>query len=196
LHDSRVRRRAHARARSRGLDALDASLSERLDQPPRVEIIVAGRSDLAVASSILTEAAEWLRRRGDPLWQPHELVPERLLPQVENRTLHIGRVGDEPVATIVFQWRDRLFWPDDPPGEAAYVHRLAVQRRVAGTGVAAACLSWAEKRSRDAGRSWLRLDCSADHPGLCRYYEAAGFARHSAGTLGASRFVRYQKRLR
>ena len=104
-------------------------------------------------------------------------------------------MGGEAVATVVLQWEDEVFWPDVLAGESAFVHRLAVRRRVAGTGVAAALLAWAERRAQDAGRSWLRLDCSAEHPGLCRYYERAGFERHSERSVGPFRVVRYQKRV-
>ena len=156
----------------------------------------AGESDLEVASEILTEAARWLIERGDPLWQPNELVPERLRAQAEDGTLHLGLLHREPVATLVLQWQDRIFWPDLPPGESAFLHRLAVRRRVAGKGVARALIAWAEEQALAAGRSFLRLDCSASHPGLGRYYEVAGFQRHSEGTLGAFPFLRYQKRLR
>ena len=151
--------------------------------------------DLQVASDILVEAARWLQDRGQPLWDPSELSPEHLQRQAAAGVLHLAHQVDEPVATIALQWEDRLFWPEAPSGESAFVHRLAVRRRVAGTGVAPALLAWAEERAREAGRRWLRLDCSATHPGLCRYYEARGFARHSRGSIGGFPFVRYQKRV-
>ena len=156
----------------------------------------AGEPDLEIASEILSEAASWLIGRGEPLWHPDEFVPERLRAQVEDGTLHLGLLHREPVATLVLQWEDRLLWPDLPLGESAFIHRLAVRRRIAGTGVARALISWAEEQAVAAGRSFLRLDCSADHPGLALYYERAGFERHSEGALGPFTFLRYQKRLR
>jgi GNAT superfamily N-acetyltransferase len=99
------------------------------------------------------------------------------------------------VATLALRWEDRLFWPEARAGSSAFVHRLAVRRAVAGTGVARAMLAWAGDRARTKGRRWLRLDCSADHPGLSRYYEGLGFERHSLGSLGGWQFVRYQKPL-
>ena len=150
-----------------------------------------------MASEILTEAACWLIERGEPLWRPEDLRAELLRPLVETGSLHLARDGDETVGTIVLQWDDRLFWPDLPAAESAFIHRLAVRRRWAGSGVAAAVMDWAALRAREAGRSWLRLDCSARHEGLARYYEAAGFERHSSGKLADGYpFLRYQKRLR
>jgi hypothetical protein len=95
----------------------------------------AGEDELGVASEVLVEAARWLIDRGQALWKPEDLVPDRLRAE-------------------------------------------------------------AEEQGRDAGREWLRLDCSAEHPGLASYYEAAGFERHSEGRLGGFRFLRYQKALR
>jgi len=95
----------------------------------------------------------------------------------------------------VLLFEDRIFWPEAAPFEAGYVHRLAVRRRAAGSGVARALLAWAESSARERGCRALCLDCSANHPGLARYYAAAGFARHSEGVLGSYRFVRFEKRL-
>ncbi len=134
--------------------------------------------------------------RGEPLWKPEDLSPEKLLPQCRDGSLHLGRIAGDPVATIVLQWEDRVFWPEAASGESAFFHRLAVRRRVAGTGVARELVDWAEARAREAGRHYLRLDCSAAHPGLARYYEALGFERHSHGSVGPWHFLRYQKRLR
>lgn len=161
-----------------------------------LEVALAGERDLAEFSAILCEAARWLIERGEPLWDPDDLVPERLRDEQRAGVLWLARLDGEPVGTLALRWQDRLFWPDAPDGESAFLHRLAVRRRVAGRGVAPALVAWAEARAREASRRWLRLDCSADHPGLARYYEGLGFQRHSRGTLGRFQFLRYQKALR
>jgi GNAT superfamily N-acetyltransferase len=158
--------------------------------------VAASERDHAVASEILIEAASGLIARREPLWQPAELAPALLRGQVEDGSLHLGLLHGEPVATVVLRWEDELFWPDARAGESAFIHRLAVRRNVAGTGVAHALIAWAEVQAFASARTFLRLDCSARHPGLARYYEAAGFERHSEGGTGHFAFVRYQKRLR
>ena len=155
-------------------------------------MVVATERDLAVVSEILTEAAHWLIDRGEPLWRPEDLVPERLAGEVRKGALHLGKLAGTPVGTLALSFEDRVFWPDASPDDSGFVHRLAVRRRAAGTGVAPDLVRWAADRTRAAGRSWLRLDCSEAHPGLCRYYEGLGFVRHSQGSLGDYRFVRYQ----
>ena len=41
---------------------------------------------------------------------------------------------------MVVQESDEYFWPDVPKGESLFVHKLAVARRLKGSGVAAAML--------------------------------------------------------
>jgi GNAT superfamily N-acetyltransferase len=157
---------------------------------PDLEIREAGEADLEQASAILVEAASWLIERGMPLWRPEELDPLSLRPRVAERSLHLARLRGEPAATVLYRRSDPLMWSDVDCSQSAFVHRLAVRRRFAGTGVAAGVLAWAAERARSEGCRWLRLDCSADHPGLCVYYQAAGFVRHSEGPYRTIRFQR------
>jgi GNAT superfamily N-acetyltransferase len=73
------------------------------------------------------------------------------------------------------------------------VHRLAVRRRYAGTGVStAAMLRWAVERTRALGRPYLRLDCAAARPKLRAIYERFGFQHHSYAQIGAYYVARYE----
>ena len=149
---------------------------------------------LEIASGVLVEAARWLIDRGQPLWRPEDLVAERLVEEVEEGTLHLAWLGDEPAGTVSLEWRDPVFWPELREDDSAFVHRLAVRRHFAGSGVAPALLDWAAGRARAEGRRWLRLDCS-DREGLVGYYASHGFERHSVGRLGDFSFVRFQRDL-
>jgi GNAT superfamily N-acetyltransferase len=81
------------------------------------------------------------------------------------------------VGTLTFQWDDPRFWGEDGADDrAGYVHRLAVRRAHAGTGLGARLLGWADDQVRAAGRTRLRLDVVSDNAPLRRYYERAGFA--------------------
>jgi GNAT superfamily N-acetyltransferase len=46
--------------------------------------------------------------------------------------------GSDPVGTMLVATTDEDFWPEDAPGVALYVHKLAVARRAAGRGVSQA----------------------------------------------------------
>jgi GNAT superfamily N-acetyltransferase len=148
--------------------------------------------DTQLISDILLEAARWLRREGMPMWRDDELLPERLSEDVAAGSFFIGEIASEAVATIRFQCIDPAFWPDVPADESAFVHRIAVRRRLAGCGVSAALLRWAAERAQALGRRYLRLDCEASRPRLRAVYERFGFRHHSDRQVGPYFVSRYE----
>ncbi|OEV02391.1 hypothetical protein AN217_03190 [Streptomyces qinglanensis] len=134
--------------------------------------------ELSTVESLLTEASTWLASRGIDQWQypPHR---DRILRALQQGDCFLALADGEPVGTIqVDTYADPEFWtPEDAPGDALYVHRMAVRRNAAGTGLGAFMLDWAGERAASVGKRWLRLDAWKDNPGLHRYYESAGFRR-------------------
>jgi GNAT superfamily N-acetyltransferase len=95
------------------------------------------------------------------------------------RVLVTGRVDGELAACMYLHVEDGLFWPEAKPGEAFYIHRLAVARKHAGRGFARAMLDWAESETRARSRNFLRLDCEP-RTKLLALYQSAGFTRIDA----------------
>lgn len=160
-----------------------------------LEIRRATPEQAALASAILTEAAAWLIGRGEKLWEPEWLTPEKLRPVAERGELYLAWLEGEPVGTITLQWEDEPFWPDVPAGESAFFHKLAVRRGVAGHGVSRALVGWALEQARAAGKRYLRMDCAAERPKLRAFYESLGFEYHSDWWLGSFHAARYQLEL-
>jgi GNAT superfamily N-acetyltransferase len=162
-----------------------------------MEITIRGAQDddTAAVSRILTDAAEWLRARGMPMWRADELAAERIANDVAQGLFFIAEARGEVAGTVKFQLEDTLFWPDLPGGEAAYVHRLAVGRAFAGGQVSARLLQWAAERARNLGRRFLRLDCEASRPRLRAVYERQGFRHHSDREVGPYFVARYEQEL-
>ncbi|MGE3075410.1 MAG: GNAT family N-acetyltransferase [Dehalococcoidia bacterium] len=132
--------------------------------------------EFARAASILTEAAQWLIDSGQPLWPLDEISEAALRARCSDpETVLVGYAGDEAVVTALLEWRDEMFWPG--VGDAGFIHRLAVRRKFAGQGHAAALLDWAAQEAARRGKSTLRLDCMADRHRLCAFYEGCGFER-------------------
>jgi GNAT superfamily N-acetyltransferase len=155
-----------------------------------------GMADVAETDALIHEAANWLNAKGEPLWGAAETRYDDLVRVARDGELVIGRVADKLAACMFLHQEDRLFWPDDPPGEALYVHRLAIAREFAGRGFAQAMLAWAEAETRRHGRSYLRLDCEP-RPKLLALYRDAGFARVDRDPIDVTghHVVRHQKRL-
>lgn len=163
-----------------------------MEREAQIQFRQAGPQDAAAVSSILEEAAAWQQRVGRPLWLDNELSPSRIAADIAAGLVVLAEISGEQAGTVKFQLEDPVFWPDALPGEAAYVHRLAVRRRHAGTGLSTALLHWAAARTRSLGRSRLRLDCDASRPRLRVFYERFGFRHHSERRVGPYLVSRYE----
>jgi GNAT superfamily N-acetyltransferase len=129
------------------------------------------------------------------MWRDDELVPARLTADVSAGLFFVAEYNREPAGVLKFQLEDEEFWPDLPPGESGFVHRLAVRRRYAGGEVSYALLNWALERGRALGKKYLRLDCEASRPKLRALYERFGFVHHSDRQVGPYFVSRYEYRI-
>jgi GNAT superfamily N-acetyltransferase len=147
-------------------------------------------------SAILTEVARWLVDKGQPLWHPEGLSPAALLERYRIGEMYLGWLACEPVAAMVLQEEDRTFWPDAPPGESLFVHKLAVARRYGGRGLSRSMLDAARDRALATGKAYLRLDCAAERPKVRGLYESYGFRCVGEGTVGPFDTAFYELRVR
>ena len=97
-------------------------------QDVSIRFAVAGEE--AIVSSVLLEAAEWLRQRGVPMWSSSELTAERVAADMGQRRFLLAFVGGDALGTACLMADDPQYWPEAVAGEAMYVHRLAVRRAV------------------------------------------------------------------
>ena len=153
--------------------------------------------EAGAVARVLQEAARWITTWRSQLWDPALLGEDFVAPFIARGEMLTLRTGGEIAGVMILQPEDPLFWPDRPPGEAAYVHKLAVRRAHAGQGLAAALLDHAADMTRLQGRDRLRLDC---HPDLAGYYAGLGFrpvderdVRHPE--VGQIRVARMERRL-
>jgi GNAT superfamily N-acetyltransferase len=160
-----------------------------------IETRVARPDDLESVALVLREAAAWLDGRGMRLWAADELEAKNIAADVDAGQYVVALDEGVVVGTLRFTLDDELFWPDAAAGEAAYVHRLAVRRSHAGTGVSTRLLDWAAARALACGRKLLRLDCEAHRVRLRALYERHGFGFHSERAVGPYFVARYEKAL-
>jgi len=151
--------------------------------------------DAATVIEILKEAAHWQAASGNPMWRDNEFAPGIIESDVARGLFHIAERNGEPAGVIRFQLEDPEFWPEMPAGDSAYVHRLAVKRIHAGTGISTALLRWAVERAQSIGRGFLRLDCEASRPRLRAIYERFGFSHHSDRQVGPYFVSRYELKI-
>jgi GNAT superfamily N-acetyltransferase len=148
--------------------------------------------DIDALAEILGQAARWLEEQRMPLWRQDELQPNRIVADVDSAQFFLAECDGVPAGAIRFQLEDRLFWPDVPQYDSAFIHRLAVRRRFTGGEVSSALLLWAIARTHTLGLRYLRLDCEASRTRLRAVYERVGFRFHSNKQVGPYFVARYE----
>jgi GNAT superfamily N-acetyltransferase len=113
-------------------------------------------------------------------------------PEVRDGHFFLAWTGPVAVGTMRLTTSDPAFWPEAAPGEALYLHRLAVRREASGGRVSADLLRWAATRAAALGARYLRLDCEISRHRLRGVYESLGFQYHSERTVRDVLVARYQ----
>ncbi len=155
-------------------------------------IQLAAPDEAAIVSGILSEAAVWLRDLGEPLWTPEQVFVDRVAPDCREGLFVLAWDAGRALGTMRLTDADELFWPEASPGEAIYVHRLAVRRVAAGGEVSAALLAHAGETAVARGARYVRLDCESTRQRLRATYERQGFRYHSDRTVRGVHVARYQ----
>lgn len=151
----------------------------------------AGSEECDEVSSILTEAANWLKSKGEKLWEPEDLEPLKIQADVDKGLYRLAETNGEIAGCLRYQDSDPEYWDDIPHQDSAFVHRVAVRRRFSGLGLPESMIEWAKQEARSEGKRFLRLDC-ADRPRLRAVYEKMGFAFHSVKERNPYIVIRYE----
>lgn len=135
------------------------------------------KKELNEFSSILKEAAFWLKNEGMEMWTEKQVSTEELLKNNAIEEMFLGYLNNESAAAIIMKTEDDLFWTEVNKGESLFLHKLAVRRKYAGRGLAEQMIRWSEARAKRLNKKYLRLDCASDRAGLCAFYESQGFKK-------------------
>jgi GNAT superfamily N-acetyltransferase len=131
------------------------------------------------AVRILAEAAAWANESGACAWSPAEFTVADYEAIARRGELIGGYDDDRMVACMRLEPHDPVYWADDPPGSALYVHKLAVSRAAAGRGWSRRLVAWAWEQAGRRGVPALKLD-TLPEPRLLAHYESLGFERFDA----------------
>jgi GNAT superfamily N-acetyltransferase len=131
-------------------------------------------AEASEALDILREASRWSTRFGAPMWPLESLTEQEHREVAGAGELVGGFEGAHMVVGMRLQKRDPIHWPDDAPGEALYLHKLAVRRASAGKGWMGRMVDWALTECRKQDVPALRLDTFPDSR-LPSLYESLGF---------------------
>ncbi|KAF1679090.1 GNAT family N-acetyltransferase [Bacillus mexicanus] len=146
--------------------------------------------DAGSITGLLVRTAEWLRDRGSTQWsgllEGHDT--HNIAGSIEKGHVFVFKKDDELAAVVMLlpepsEW-DRKLWGEDGHAGSIYLHRLAVSRRLAGQGLGARVLQWAETGVHFPGKTQIRLDCVADNDALHSFYRRMGYEFMGADASG------------
>ncbi|GAA3312118.1 hypothetical protein GCM10020295_83100 [Streptomyces cinereospinus] len=135
-------------------------------------IVPAEEADLPRLIKFRTDASMWLRTLGTDQWAK-PFPADRLLGSI--RRGEVFMIREQPYAdaaatiTLDREADTRLWTPEEIAEPALYVHKLAVDRAYAGTGLGSALLDWAGEQAVQQGGQVApagRLEHKPTAPGL------------------------------
>ena len=154
-------------------------------------------SNINIAIDIMREAAQWLIDKGERMWRLEDLTAEKIMNGISEENVYVGFEDSLPIAAMILQWQDTIFWEQIKPFESGFIHKLCVKRKYAGKGYAKEMLAFAEAECRKRKIGFLRLDTAGDRPKLCSFYESLGFKQVQRRLVGpnASDMAFYEKKI-
>jgi GNAT superfamily N-acetyltransferase len=141
-----------------------------------MEIRPAGLEDVVTYAALGRAAQAWLHSLGLQQYVPaaHEEYASAIRSKAEAGILYAVEADGKDIGFFAMDASPSPWWPAD--GIAAmYLAGMVVARSARGLGVGSLIINWCVAETARRGRPFLRLDCHADNPWLCRYYEAHGF---------------------
>lgn len=133
--------------------------------------------DVAVVADMWVRAAASLAESGVDQWQyPVKLHNIRAAIAAGSCWLATDSAGDLIGTITVDRNADPAMWfPEDQPADAIYLHRMITEPAAKGAEVGSALIDWAARRAVNEGLKWVRLDAWRSNPGLWQYYANRGF---------------------
>jgi ribosomal protein S18 acetylase RimI-like enzyme len=150
----------------------------------------------ADVAAILLAVSTWSKLKSSFEWRAQDIGVELLTAHSEKGELFGWVENSEILGCMLLVSEDKIHWPDDRPGDALYVHKLAVKRSHAGIGIGEALIAFACRAAKSRGVDVLRLD-TVPETRLPAYYERQGFIADPNGPADyAGRWlIRMHKRI-
>lgn len=137
--------------------------------------------DLEAILQLRHDASRWLATRGITQWArpwPDATGLKRhILSAIQAGETWMAERGGTICGTVTLNGdvHPGLWTTSELRQPACYVHRLIVDRALAGRGLGAEILDWVADVASTQGAFWLRLDVWTDNTELHRYYRSQGF---------------------
>lgn len=149
--------------------------------PGGFHVARATEADQQDIQELLLKTAQWLESRGSKQWSAlldgHDV--HGTAEAIAAGNVFVFRLDNELAGMVILFWEptawDLGLWASEEPRQAVYLHRLAIARKLAGSGLGSQILEWALSGIRFPGREVMRLDCMAGVGALNKFYQGHGF---------------------
>ncbi|HTE57957.1 MAG TPA: GNAT family N-acetyltransferase [Verrucomicrobiae bacterium] len=156
-------------------------------QPDDFIFTLATDSDAHLLAGLLTDAMHYKVEHGDETWGSEDYSDKEAAELIALCPIYLVKSGAEALGTVALQTEDKSW--TERPGDALYLHRIAVAASARGQNLGKRIIDWALAQTAESGRQFLRLDCDSRNAGLCAYYEKQGF--NQVGTKQSTRNPNY-----
>ena len=142
-----------------------------------IELHKATETEIPELSRILNQARRFKDTVGDPIWGKYDFDYDETKQILDRSDTYLATIDGKSAGCVSLQWNDERIWGDKGNDNlAVYIHKLSVSDEFRGQDVGSLIINSCAEIASQHGRELLRLDCSKDNEGLCKYYESLGFS--------------------
>ncbi|MCG7408220.1 GNAT family N-acetyltransferase [Paenibacillus sp. ACRRX] len=147
----------------------------------RLEVRQATEADTGAVMNLLAKTAEWLHSQGSTQW--NSLLSGEDVHGTSNAIIRgdvfVFHEGGTLAAVVMLlkhpsPW-DIELWGNEGHDSSIYVHRLAINRDYAGSGLGSSVMEWVENGIEFTGKHQIRLDCIEENMRLFSFYSSLGY---------------------
>jgi GNAT superfamily N-acetyltransferase len=148
------------------------------------EVSIATSKEEKEIITLLKDVANWLKEKEIDQWGflAEGGEDEEIRQAIHNKETFVVKRNEHIVATLTL-YKKQSLWDQHIWGirndRAIYLHRLAVDSSLIGSGLGIEVLKWAENKLKKDGIDTLRLDCVENNLKLNNFYSDNGFVKIS-----------------
>ena len=136
-------------------------------------VIKATVEDLPVIYRLFEEAIQYQKDNNFIGWNSYD--KEYIRADITNGLLLKIMVAGEIFCIFSICYKDEHIWREKENGDALYIHRIVVNRKLKKPQAFSLVLDWAMNHARKHQLKYIRMDTWADNAKIIGYYQKFGF---------------------
>lgn len=149
-----------------------------------LEFRQACENDISLIENLYRTRLEQLHKKGIEQWTFEEITWPKLSLIYDITHFYLVYKDKEVCGAFVMADYDPLYWKEDKPKNALYIHKVMVLEHVSGQGVSDAIMTYFKEEAKRRGYSIAKLDVREYKTKLRSFYERNGFSLYKTVDLG------------